>query len=148
MARYSMAVACAFLLAVGTTALAEDPIKFEHDGEVFTIRPLPETDSCLEMSYGDPDTVVGYVGVWAEGTPERPFGYTTSDGRCGPEGFRPNNVGYSSPDEALKALAGQLLRQYRDNQGRREFDPKKEAEVLREFIKSIPPPAAAGPTSP
>ena len=128
-------VALLAVLVVGGVASAEEQVKFEYMGETFMIQPLPDAECCFEVAYED---VVGYMGVWVDGTPERPYGYTTSLSAVTPEGLIGGNLGYASAEDCLELLADRLLQIYRDNQSRREFDPKKEADELRDFIRSIP----------
>jgi len=80
---------------------------------------------------------VGYVGVWVDGTAERPYGYSTNASSVSPDGLTSGTVGYSSAEDCLETLAQRLLALYRENQSRLKFDPKKATDELREYIESI-----------
>ena len=55
----------------GASMLAQAPIEYKHEGNTFRIQPVPDRESCFKMTRND---VEGYIGVWANGTAERPYG--------------------------------------------------------------------------
>ena len=99
---------------------------------------------CYEVVY---EKKKGYVCVWAGGTPDRPYGFTTNfsaehvtkEGWTGAGG---GSLGCKA-DRCFRSLCQRLVREHREEEGRTRFDPKEAAEKLDEFFK----PQVPGQTS-
>ena len=109
------------------------------------VQEVPDLQQrCYKVVY---EKKMGYVCVWAGGTPERPYGFT--------ENFRPEHVtkeGWTGAgggsvgckaDQCFRSLCSQLVRKHREEEGRTKFDPQAAAEGLDKFFKR----RTGGPTT-
>ena len=121
------------------------PVEYHHEGETFLVSPIPENKCCFEVHLKGYEGAVGYVGVWADGTPERPYGWALNSNVSGgklellmnSEGLIAGNLGHASAEACLEAVATYLLRDYRESLKRQVFDADEQAEELHGFVESI-----------
>ena len=106
--------------------------EYKFEGETFFV---DNSKGCyLEVSY---QGLVGYVGVWVAGTPEGPFGWSTSRSAVTDEGLRGGNLGIARIESSLDGLCANLLRQYQQEVGRRSFKPDEACQAIHDFAEKL-----------
>ena len=113
------------------------PCPLEGETIMVTVQEVPNLEQrCYELLY---ENQKGYVCVWAGGTPDRPYGFTTNfqpehvtkDGWTAAGG---GNVGCKA-EQCFRSLCRQLVRKHKEETGRTNFDPDSAAEKLDEFFE-------------
>lgn len=106
----------------------------EGSSYVLQVKKVPDLDqACYEVIH---ENQKGYVCVWAEGTPEKPYGFTrnlkpelvTDRGYIGG-----GNYGYDA-DESFFALCSWLVRDQIAEEAKKKFDPNTASDGLDEFF--------------
>ena len=107
--------------------------EYKYEGETFG---LDDSEGCfIEVTYKD---LVGYVGVYLQGTAEKPFCWFTEKSAVTKDGLNIGNSAGRDMEANLRALCETLLRQHRQAEARKAFKPEEACETLHEFVKSLP----------
>lgn len=106
---------------------------YAYNGEKFEV---DDSEGCyLKVTYTD---IVGYVGVYLQGTASNPYGWALAQ-----YGWRRTKDGLqdasavSNEQRGLDRLCDALIREYRERQAKAEFKPEEACQQLHDFYKKL-----------
>ena len=106
--------------------------EYKYEGETFLV---DDSKGCyLEVSY---QHIVGYVGVWVVGTPDRPYAWSPKRRLVTDEGLGNGSAPSATIESGLDNLCAYLLNQYQEEMGRKSFKPDEACEALHVFANNL-----------
>lgn len=106
--------------------------EYRYEGETFL---LDDSEGCyIKVTYKAHE---GYVGVNLKGTPEQPYCWYTSSKHVTKDGLTLGNVHGPTIIDNLNVLCSAILRNARDAEARKEFNPEEACEALHEFVEKL-----------
>ena len=107
--------------------------EYKFEGETFE---LDDSNGCyIEVSYKG---LVGYVGVYLQGTAEQPYCWWAENATfVTADGLTNGNATGADIESNLRDLCRTLLRKHREAEGRKAFKPEEACESLHDFVKSL-----------
>lgn len=132
------------LLVSSGTVVAEEPTAYiyKYKGKDFDVHVIPGSKCCIEVSY---DGVKGYLGVASDASVTFPYRYTLDRDAVIADGVVSGSAIGTAGSEAitdafvdnLNGLCDWLLREYREIEGRKHFDPNDAYDALRAGVESF-----------
>ena len=107
--------------------------EYKFEGKTFE---LDDSKGCyIVVAYKG---LVGYVGVYLQGTPEQPYcWWAESESVVTEDGLTIGNSTGASIEDNLQALCRELLRKQRAAEGRKAFKPEEACKALHEFAETL-----------
>ena len=97
---------------------------------------LDDSNGCfIEVTYKEQR---GYVGVYLQGTTEKPLCWYDNEAVVTKDGLKAGNVTGGDLEASLQALCKQLLDNHRLADERRTFRPEEVCKSLHEFVQALP----------